>query len=84
MLKLRPIVVNEDNIVLGGNMRLKACMEAGIKEVYIHKVKLSEQKQKQFIIKDNSSFGEWDWDILANEWDVEELKKMMSLANKAT
>jgi len=74
MLKLRPIVVNEDNIVLGGNMRLKACMEAGIKEVYIHKVKLSEQKQKQFIIKDNSSFGEWDWDILANEWDVEELK----------
>ena len=74
MLKLRPIVVNEDNIVLGGNMRLKACLEAGIKEVYIHKVKLSEQKQKQFIIKDNSSFGEWDWDILANEWDVEELK----------
>ena len=74
MLKLRPIVVNENNIVLGGNMRLKACIEAGLKEVYIHQVKLSEQQQKQFIIKDNSSFGEWDWDLLANEWDVDELK----------
>ena len=75
MLKIRPIVVNEDFVVLGGNMRLRACIEAGIKEVYIQKVNLSKEKEKEFIIKDNSSFGEWDWDILANEWNVEELKE---------
>lgn len=70
MLKLRPIVVNEDMIVLGGNMRLKACVEAGIKEVYILKAEgLSEEQQKEFVIKDNLSFGEWDWDVLGNEWD---------------
>tara|TARA_R100000329_G_scaffold35345_2_gene33216 strand:+ start:2107 stop:2703 length:597 start_codon:yes stop_codon:yes gene_type:complete len=74
MLKIRPIVVNKDLVVLGGNMRLRACIEAGIKEVYIQEVNLSKEKEKEFIIKDNSSFGEWDWDILANEWNVEELK----------
>jgi len=75
MLKIRPIVVNNDLVVLGGNMRLKACIEAGIKEVYITKVDLSDKKQKEFIIKDNNSFGEWDWDILANEWENEELNE---------
>lgn len=74
MLSLRPIVVNDDMIVLGGNMRLKACKEAGFKEVPIIKASdLSEDQQKQFIIKDNVGFGEWDWDMLANEWDVEDL-----------
>ena len=74
MLKLRPIVVNDDMIVLGGNMRLKACKEAGLKEVHIIKASdLSEEQQKEFIIKDNVGFGEWDWDMLANEWDEEEL-----------
>lgn len=72
MLEIRPIVVNEDMIVLGGNMRLKACKEAGLKEIPIIKASdLTEEQQKQFIIKDNVGFGEWDWDILANEWDVE-------------
>jgi ParB-like chromosome segregation protein Spo0J len=61
-------------IVLGGNMRLKACIHAGLKEVPIIKVSdLTEQEQKQFIIKDNVSGGEWDWNMLANEWDAEEL-----------
>lgn len=70
MLKLRPIVVNSDMIVLGGNMRLKACKEAGLKEVYILKAdELTPEQQKEFVIKDNASFGEWDWDLLANEWD---------------
>ena len=70
MLQLRPIVVNEDNVVLGGNMRLKACKEAGLKEVYIIQAKdLTEEQQKEFIVKDNVGFGEWDWDILANQWD---------------
>ena len=72
MLELRPIVVNQDMVVLGGNMRLKACEEAGIKQVpIIFADNLTEEQQKEFIIKDNSSFGEWDWDLLANEWDVE-------------
>lgn len=74
MLNLRPIVVNDDMIVLGGNMRLKACKEAGLKEVPIIKASnLTQQQQKEFIIKDNVGFGEWDWDGLANEWDAEEL-----------
>lgn len=74
MLKLRPIVVNEDMVVLGGNMRLKACKEAGLKVVPIIKANdLSIEKQKEFIIKDNVGFGEWDWEMLANEWDGEQL-----------
>jgi len=74
MLELRPIVVNKDMIVLGGNMRLKACEEAGIEQVpIIFADNLTEEQQKEFIIKDNSSFGEWDWDILANEWDIDML-----------
>jgi hypothetical protein len=76
MLQLRPIVVDADNIVLGGNMRLKACKEAGLKEVYIIEAKdLTDNEQQQFIIKDNVGFGEWDWDKLANEWDADELKE---------
>ena len=75
MLKLRPIVVNDDMVVLGGNMRLKACKEAGLKEVPIIKASdLTEDQQREFIIKDNVGFGEWDWDQLANEWDEELLK----------
>lgn len=74
MLEIRPIVVNEDNIILGGNMRYKACQDANIDEVYIIKAKdLSEEQQKEFLIKDNSGFGEWDWDILANNWDQDKL-----------
>jgi hypothetical protein len=70
MLELRPIVVNDDMVVLGGNMRLKACQKAGLKEVPIIKAsELTEEQQEEFIIKDNVGFGEWDWDILANEWD---------------
>jgi hypothetical protein len=76
MLNLRPIVVNDDMIVLGGNMRLKACKEAGLKEVPIIKASnLTEQQQKEFIIKDNVGFGEWEWDSLANEWEAEELSE---------
>ena len=74
MLQLRPIVVNKDNVILGGNMRHKACIDAGLKEVYIIKAdKLTEQQQKEFVIKDNSNFGEWDWDLLANQFDTREL-----------
>jgi DNA modification methylase len=75
MLEIRPIVVNADMIVLGGNMRLKACKEAGLKEVtIIFADDLTEDEQKQFIIKDNVGFGEWDWEQLANEWDADNLQ----------
>ena len=74
MLDLRPIVVNQDMIVLGGNMRLKACEEAGLTEVpIIFADNLTPEQEKEFIIKDNSSFGEWDWDLLANEWNTDQL-----------
>ena len=75
MLKLRPIVVNSDMVVLGGNMRLKACKEAGLKEVYILKADdLTEKQQREFIVKDNVGFGEWDWDVLGNEWNTQQLE----------
>jgi DNA modification methylase len=73
MVNVRPIVVNTDMIVLGGNMRLKAMKEAGWKEAPIQIVNWDEQKQKEFIVKDNVGYGEWDWDDLANNWDAEEL-----------
>ena len=70
MLNLRPIVVDDDMVVLGGNMRLKALTELGIDEVEIIKASdLTEKQKAEFIIKDNVGFGEWDWDMLANEWD---------------
>jgi len=74
MLEIRPIVVNDEMIVLGGNMRLKACKEAGLKEIHIIKAEsLTQEQQKEFIIKDNVGFGEWNWEQLANEWDNEDL-----------
>jgi hypothetical protein len=76
MLAIRPIVVNKELTVLGGNMRLKACQEAGLKEVPIIKVELTEEQERQFIIKDNVGYGEWDWEIIANEWDIAELEEM--------
>jgi len=76
MLEIRPIVVNKDMIVLGGNMRLKAIKEAGVTEVpCLIADQLTEDQQRQFIIKDNVGYGEWDWEMLANEWDVEDLEK---------
>lgn len=75
MLQLRPIVVNSDMNIIGGNMRFKACEELGLKEVYIIKAEnLTDKQLQQFVIKDNVGFGEWDWDILANAWDTKELK----------
>ena len=75
MLKIRPIVVDSDMVVLGGNMRLQACKDAKLKEIYIIKAdELTEQQKREFIVKDNVGFGEWDWDVLANEWDIDELE----------
>jgi hypothetical protein len=72
MLDIRPIVVNADMVILGGNMRFKACKEAGLKEVpVIIADNLTEEQQREFLIKDNTSGGEWDFEMLANEWDVD-------------
>ena len=74
MLKLRPIVVNKDMIILGGNMRYKACIEAGLKDVWVLKAAdLTKEQENEFIVKDNVGFGEWDWDILANQWSSADL-----------
>jgi hypothetical protein len=75
MANVRPIVVNSDFVVLGGNMRLRAMIEAGWKEAPVEQVDWSEEKQREFIIKDNVGFGEWEWELLANEWDAEDLEK---------
>jgi site-specific DNA-methyltransferase (adenine-specific) len=74
MLNIRTIVVNQDMIILGGNMRYKACKEAGLKEIPIIKTDLTEEQQREFLIKDNTSGGEWYWEVLANEWDSEQLE----------
>ena len=74
MLNIRPIVVNQDMIILGGNMRYKACKEAGLKEIPIIITDLTEEQQREFLIKDNTSGGEWNWEVLANEWNNEELE----------
>lgn len=74
MLKLRPIVVDENMMVLGGNMRLKASKDAGLKEVWIDIAEgLTDQQKDEFIVKDNVNFGEWEWDMLANDWDSVQL-----------
>ena len=74
MLEKRAIVVDEAMMVLGGNMRLKACKDAGVKKVWVDVAEgWTEEQKKEFIVKDNVGFGEWDWDTLANEWDVDQL-----------
>lgn len=75
MLEARPIVIDKDGTVLGGNMRLKAAQLAGLEEVPVYVREWDEDKDGQFIIKDNVSFGEWDWDALGNEWDPGQLKE---------
>ena len=74
MLKVRSLVVNEKMQVIGGNMRLKAAIYLGHKEIWIEKVfGWSEKKEREFMIKDNNAFGEWDHDLLANDWNEEDL-----------
>ena len=73
MADVRPIVVNMDMVVIGGNMRLRAMKESGWKEAPVQMVDWTEEQQKEFIIKDNLGYGEWDWDDLANNWDEQEL-----------
>jgi len=74
MLGLRPIVIDEKNVILGGNQRYRACIEAGLTDVpVIHANNLTEEQKKQFIVRDNVSTGDWDFDLLANEWSIQDL-----------
>jgi len=74
MLELRPLVIDENNTVLGGNMRLRACIEAGLLDVPVKQVmNFTKEQKEEFVIKDNLAFGAWDWDTLANEWSVSAL-----------
>ena len=76
MLEIRPIVVNADMVILGGNMRFKACKEAGLKEVPVTIAKgLTPEQEREFIIKDNISGGEWNWELLAMEWEADKLEE---------
>lgn len=74
MAEVREIVVNRDNIILGGNMRYKAMLEAGWTDAPVRVVDWSPEKQREFVIKDNVSGGEWDWELLANDYDKQELE----------
>lgn len=75
MLRVRPIIVNTDKVILGGNMRYMAAYRAGMKTVPVMTVNWTEEQQREFIIKDNLAAGDWDWEILANEWDADELSE---------
>jgi len=78
MLSLRPMVIDENNMILGGNMRLRALQDLGYTEINDAWVKrssdLTEEEKQRFIIADNVAFGEWDWDTLANDWEVVDLE----------
>jgi len=78
MMSLRPMVVDSDGIILGGNIRYRALQDLGFKEIPNDWVKraeeLTEDEKKRFIIADNVGFGDWDWDALANDWDVVDLE----------
>ena len=72
MLKLRPMVINDKGFIIGGNMRYRACVELGLEEIWIIRAKhLTKQQEKEFVVKDNVAFGDWDWDVLANDWEVD-------------
>lgn len=76
MLTLRPIVVDEEGTIIGGNMRYRAAIAAGVNNIPIQVAPgLTEQQKHEFIIKDNVGFGEWDWDILANQYEQEQLEE---------
>lgn len=75
MLQARPIVVDPTFMILGGNMRYKACVEAGLDEVPVYVATWEEAKNPRFIIQDNASYGEWDYDALANDWDATDLNE---------
>lgn len=74
MLEARPVVIDPEGVILGGNMRFRAAKEIGMKEIPIIRATWDEARRKEFIIKDNLSHGSWDWSMLANEWESGDLE----------
>jgi hypothetical protein len=75
MLELRPLVIDTNRVVLGGNMRLEALKQLGYSSVPIIQVNdLTPEQKREFVIKDNLAYGDWDWDILQVEWDMDILQ----------
>lgn len=77
MMELRPIIIDDNNIIAGGNMRYRALLELGYKEIPDSWVKqgrnLTPEQWKEFVVKDNIAYGEWDFDALAADYDIETL-----------
>jgi len=78
MMKLRPIITDDEGVILGGNMRYLAMKDLGYTEIpegwVVKASELTEEERKRFTITDNIPYGDWDYDILANEWDMTELQ----------
>lgn len=70
----RPILYNKEGIIFAGNQRFRAAKEIGMKEVPAVLMDVSEAKQKELMIRDNRIQGEWDFDVLSNEWEFEDLR----------
>ena len=75
MLEARPLVIDENNTVIGGNMRLRVLKDLGYTKVPTEQVSWTEEQKQEFIIKDNVAFGEWDWEALGENWNVDNLKE---------
>ena len=74
LLNAKPLIIDENNVLLGGNQRYKACLELGIQDVpVIVMPNLTEKEKQKLIVIDNTHYGIWDMDLLANEWDISEL-----------
>lgn len=77
MLEVRPIVIDQDNKIIAGNMRYLACLELGYDKVPIKKVNLTPEQTKELMIKDNLSYGDWDYSVLEKEWNMDLFDKWL-------
>lgn len=77
MLEVRPIIVDMQYRILAGNMRYRACMDLGIKEVYIKQIDVDEERAKELMVKDNLSYGDWDWDAIEFNWDITKVEQWL-------
>lgn len=75
LLEAKPLIIDENNIILGGNQRYRACLELGIQEVpTIKMANLTEKEKQKLLVIDNTHYGKWDMDMLANDgWEIGDL-----------
>lgn len=77
MLAIRPIIVDVQNRILCGNMRFRACLDLGMTEIPVKKIEISEERAKELMVKDNLSYGDWDWDALDFNWDISKVEQWL-------